>query len=137
MLKKVTFSYNDLTKQIRFLGVSNKKYVSDLSKWIDGLKQRFGNLGQYLLSFVGFYEIWGWIKQGVGYIRELDTALTEMRKVSDETVNSLKNFQKETFKFADNIGSTAAQIQNSAADFMRLGRLRLYKIVIAPLYGNI
>ena len=52
---------------------------------------------------------------------ELDTALTEMRKVSDESLQSLKNYQNTTFDVADAVGTTAKQIQTSTADYMRLG----------------
>ena len=72
-------------------------------------------------TFVGFYEIWAQIKQGINVIRDLDTALTEMRKVSDESVSSLKEFQKVSFDIAGTVGTTAKQIQNSTADWMRLG----------------
>lgn len=60
-------------------------------------------------------------KEGFNVVRELNTALTEMRKVSDETVQSLKDYQATTFDTADAVGTTAKQIQNSTADWMRLG----------------
>ena len=85
------------------------------------IKQRVGSLGAYLASFASFYRIWGVFKQGVQTITELDTALTEMRKVSDESLESLQNYQKTTFDMADSVGSTALTIQNSTADWMRLG----------------
>ena len=44
-----------------------------------------------------------------------------MNKVSEESIQTLKEFQTESFKLANNIGSTASQIQNSTADFLRLG----------------
>ena len=44
-----------------------------------------------------------------------------MRKVSDETTESLKEFQKESFDIADSVGATAKVIQNSTAEWMRLG----------------
>lgn len=97
------------------------KQVSTWSKFIDELGVKFRNLGTYLLSFVGFYEVWGAIRQGVTYVRELDTALTEMRKVSDETVSSLKEFQQESFNVAESVGSTAKEIQNSTAEWLKLG----------------
>lgn len=120
-LQRVRVSYDDITKQIVNLGSTGKKNITSMSRFIDELSAKFRNLGTYLLSFVGFYEIWGAIKQGVTYVRDLDTALTEMRKVSDETVESLREFQEESFKTADSIGATAKEISNSAADFMRLG----------------
>lgn len=68
-----------------------------------------------------FYDIINIGKQGLQSVRESNTALTEMRKVSDETVQSLKNYQSTTFDTADAVGTTAKQIQNSTADWMRLG----------------
>ena len=65
-------------------------------------------------------KIWETFKQGLEVVKEFDTALTEMRKVSDEPINNLKNFQKESFDIANNLGTTALQIQNSTADFLRL-----------------
>lgn len=44
-----------------------------------------------------------------------------MRKVSDEPISKLKEFQKESFDMAKSVGTTALQIQNSTADFQRLG----------------
>lgn len=60
-------------------------------------------------------------KEGINIVRQLDTALTEMRKVSNESVQSLKKYQDTTFDTADAVGTTAKQIQNSTADWMRLG----------------
>lgn len=85
------------------------------------LTQRFKSLGAYLLSFVSFYEVVGVFKEGINIVHELDDALTEMQKVSDESLSSLKEYQKTTFDTANNIGTTAQQLQVSTADWMRLG----------------
>lgn len=85
------------------------------------LTQRFKSLGAYLLSFASFYEVIGVFKQGINIVHELDDALTEMQKVSDESLSSLREYQKGTFDTADKIGTTAAQLQQSTADWMRLG----------------
>ena len=119
--KKLTLNAQTAGKVITATFTNAKKPATTFSKFIDELGAKFRNLGSYLLSFVGFYEIWGQIKQGVTYVKELDTALTEMRKVSDETVESLREFQEVSFATADAIGTTAKEIQNSTADFMRLG----------------
>lgn len=61
------------------------------------------------------------IKRGVESVKELNTALTDMRKVSEESEQSLRNYQQTTFNTANEIGSTALQLQQSTADWMRLG----------------
>lgn len=85
------------------------------------LGNRFKALGAYLASFVSVYRLWDEFKSGINIVKDLDTQFTEMRKVSDESVASLKRYQKETFNVAKEVGSTAAVIQSSTADYMRLG----------------
>ena len=85
------------------------------------LKERWKSLGAYLGSFASFYQVVNYVKQMASAVRDLDDSLTEMRKVSDESLSSLKAFQKESFNIADQVGSTAKVIQDSTADWMRLG----------------
>ncbi len=75
----------------------------------------------YLATKVSFYQIFNQFRKGFEVIHQFDDALTEMMKVSDETRASLERYQKTTFETADAIGTSALQIQNSTADFMRLG----------------
>lgn len=72
-------------------------------------------------TYFGFNDLIRYGKEGVSIVRQLDTALTEMRKVSNKSVQSLKKYQDTTFDTADAVGTTAKQIQNSTADWMRLG----------------
>lgn len=81
----------------------------------------FHQIAAQMAGMVGVYDVINLGKEGFNVVRELNTALTEMRKVSDETVQSLKNYQATTFDTADAVGTTAKQIQNSTADWMRLG----------------
>lgn len=81
----------------------------------------FHQIAAQMAGMVGVYDVINLGKEGFNVVRELNTALTEMRKVSNETVQSLKNYQATTFDTADAVGTTAKRIQNSTADWMRLG----------------
>lgn len=90
--------------------------------FFDTLKNSgFHQLAAQMAGMFGFYDIINLGKEGFNVVRELNTALTEMRKVSDEAAQSLKDYQATTFDTADAVGTTAKQIQNSTADWMRLG----------------
>lgn len=90
--------------------------------FFDTLKNSgFHQLAAQMAGMFGFYDIINLGKEGLNVVRELNTALTEMRKVSDESLQSLKNYQNTTFDVADAVGTTAKQIQTSTADYMRLG----------------
>lgn len=120
-IRKIALEYDSLTGALRQVKDEGKKTQSTFDKIFSFFKEKGKNLLGYVLSFASFYEIWAQIRQGVTYVRELNTALTEMRKVSDESVGSLEKFQKASFDTASSIGTTAKQIQDSTSDFMRLG----------------
>lgn len=90
--------------------------------FFDTLKNSgFHKLAAQMSGMFGFYDVINGLKQVASTIRELDTAYTEMRKVSDESAQSLKNFQKESFSTADSVGTTALAMQDATATWMRLG----------------
>ena len=119
--QKLTLNAQAASGVITATFTNAQKPATNFSKFLDELGSKFRNLAAYIASFVSFYEIWAQIKQGVTYVKELDTALTEMRKVSDETVSSLREFQDASFDIADSVGATAKVIQESTASWMRLG----------------
>lgn len=114
-VKNLTDQFIRLQSQIREAGQEGRSFLDVLKD-----KAFYGFAGQ-LSTYFGFNDFVRYIGEGVNTIRELDTAMTEMRKVSDESVVSLKNYQKATFDVADAVGTTAIQIQNSTADWQRLG----------------
>lgn len=88
----------------------------------DVIKEKaFYGFAAQIGMYFGFNDIVNGLKQVASTIRELDTAYTEMRKVSDESAQSLKNFQKESFSTADSVGTTALAMQDATATWMRLG----------------
>lgn len=90
--------------------------------FFDTLKNSgFHQIAAQMAGMVGVYDVINGLKQVASTVRELDTAYTEMRKVSNESAQSLKNFQKESFSTADSVGTTALALQDATATWMRLG----------------
>jgi len=110
-------SYNSMAAD---LNKFKSAQASSTSIW----EQMVGKMREgiaFLATKFSFYQIFNQFRQGFEVIHQFDDALTEMMKVSDETRLSLERYQKTTFDTADAIGTSALQIQNSTADFMRLG----------------
>lgn len=61
------------------------------------------------------------IKSMIGVIKNLDAAMTELRKVTDLTEASYARFASSAAQTAKNIGATVADTINATADFARLG----------------
>lgn len=113
-LDQVRASFNQITADATRAGKTGMAFF-------DILKSRFKSFAAYMATFASGYRLISLGKQLKDMVRDYDTALTEMRKVSEETVSSLKSFQHESFGIADSVGSTALTIQKSTADWMRLG----------------
>lgn len=78
---------------------------------------------QIAARYLSFYDFIRYARKIYENVKTYDTALTEMRKVSEETISTLKEFQKESYATADAVGTTASQLQKSTADWMRLGEV--------------
>lgn len=61
------------------------------------------------------------LRRGIQYIREIDLALTELKKVTDETEETYDRFLETAAKTADKVGSTIQKVVSSTADWARLG----------------
>lgn len=61
------------------------------------------------------------MKKMVSAVIEVDTAMTELRKVTDETENTYDRFLENATKRAKALGATLTDTINATADFARLG----------------
>lgn len=112
---RIADEFFKITQRIREAGQEGKKF------WDVVKEKAWYGLAGTIGTYFGFNDLIQYGKQGVQIVRELDTQLTEMMKVSNESAQSLKNYQNTTFDVADTVGTTAKQIQTSTADYMRLG----------------
>lgn len=100
---------------------ATKKSTTAFGRFFNELKGKAKGIATYLISMTGFQEIWQQIRQGITYVREIDSALTELKKVTDETEASYQRFLQTAAKTAGVLGTTVADFTNATADFARLG----------------
>ena len=112
-------SMNKLTSAFRMQEIEAAKLGKT---FIGQIGQRLKDMNaKFIATYFSFMDIIRYTRSMITTITELDTALTEMRKVSDESTKSLKAYQQTTFDTAGALGTTAVQLQQSTADWMRLG----------------
>jgi hypothetical protein len=109
------------TKRIGQFTEETKKYKSGMEKFMDSLKNKWQEVARYLMTFGSMYRVFALLKQGVTYIKEIDTALTELKKVTNETEEAYDKFLNTAAKTADKVGSTIKEIVSSTADWARIG----------------
>lgn len=87
----------------------------------DSIKKKSKEILTYMTSMGAMSRVIGQIKQGIQYVKDIDTALTELKKVTDETDETYARFLKTMAQTGANVGATTSDLTNMAATWARLG----------------
>lgn len=120
-VEKLTASFNQAGNAINASAKNMGKASSMLGSFFSNVKKKSGEILTYFTGANMVYKTVAQIKQGITYVREIDAALTELKKVTDETDETYKRFLQDASKTAGQIGSTVKDFTNATADFARLG----------------
>lgn len=121
-LQKMYFTYDETISKISSTKASKGFERTGILGFIDQIKDKSSYLSaEFVSRFFDLGDIVGYVRQGVEKVKELDSAFIEMQKVSNDSTSSLKSFADQSFDTSKNIGTTAVDLQSSAADWMRIG----------------
>ena len=102
-----------------------KKATSLFGEALQAIKNKTKQLLTYAISMGGIYRVFRVMRQGLTYIKEIDAALTELKKVTDETDATYARFLQTAAKTGAEIGATVSEFVNATADFARLNNIGL------------
>lgn len=120
-VEKLTASFNQAGNAINASSKNMGKAQGAFSSFFSNVKKKSGEILTYFTGANLIYKTVAQIKQGITYVKEIDAALTELKKVTDETDETYKQFLQDASKTAGQIGSTVKDFTNATADFARLG----------------
>lgn len=113
--------YNAATNALYAYNKQERESLTGFPAFFKGIKAKIGSLWQYTMGITSIHRVLSELRRGVQYIREIDQALTELKKVTNETEKTYDRFLKTAAQTADKVGSTIAEVVNSTADWARLG----------------
>lgn len=122
-----------LTNQIKSAGMAG-----------DTLFTKIVNMGKKFAQWYGVSQMFmraiGLIRQTITNVTELDTAMISLKKVTDETASTYKQFFEESAKSASKLSAKITDLINASANFAKLG----YSLPdsqklaeIATIYANV
>ena len=91
------------------------------NEWEDFKSQAVSGAKNLVGMYVGVQEAVQALRTGVDYVKEIDLAMTELKKVTDETDASYKQFLQDAAGTSSIIGSTIRDFTEATATFARLG----------------
>ena len=115
--KKISSSINTATNSVRNLEASFKGANNSAGS----LATTMSNIFSYAIGGSLIYGLVNEVKEGVSSIVELDTALRDLRKVSNLTTQELSEFTKEAAKIGTEIGSSTKSVITATEYYSKLG----------------
>lgn len=100
---------------------NSTKYLNPLQQALNGLGTKFREIFNYVIASTSIYEVINMVKQAVSMITEMDTAMTNLRKVAEGTTEQFNSFKDASFGIAKQTGSTATSVVDAATEWARLG----------------
>lgn len=120
-VQEMTASLDPLTNELRVQRGAVKEVSTGWQAFWDGLKAKRTAIMQYLISITSISDVIRYMRQGLQSVREIDAALTELKKVTDETDASYKQFLQDMSKTGAEIGATTKDLTTMASEWARLG----------------
>ena len=120
--KTFKITVDEVNKGFRTSETSAKKAESIFDQVLGGMSSKFAELFRYIGAIGIIYQTWDAFKRGIEVVKEMNSAVTELRKTCDETDEVINKFVKNSYNIGEKVGSTGVDIVNSTADWTRLGK---------------
>lgn len=120
-IKKLKLSYDEATKSLRYLTLSEQHYATAGEKLKAAIKNKITQLGAYVSTAVLVREVFNMYRQGAQYVTELDTALTEFQLVTRKSNSAVSGMKAEVEDLANALATTNTEVTSSITNWSRLG----------------
>ena len=113
-LTDIRKGFADVRKEVVAAGKSGKSFL-------DMLTNAYERFGGWSLVTRSLTEVVGGFRQVINNVIELDTAMTELKKVTDETDATYAKFFDDAISRSEKMGATLVDTVSATSDFARLG----------------
>lgn len=113
-LKQIGTNFTQLQMKIRDAGNSGVTFFQFV-------KQGWAKFGGWSLVTKSLTQLMRMGSNMLENVKEIDKAMTELKKVTDLSAGSYDKLQKKAATMAQNVGASVADAINATADFARLG----------------
>ena len=120
-LQKMTAAFDKTGTVIATTSQKTSKANTVLGSMFGELQKKWRGLLAYATARMGVDDVIRQVRQGIEYIREIDSALTELKKVTEGTDETYARFLDNMSHTASVVGSTVSDLTIMAAEWARLG----------------
>ena len=123
-VKTGSHEFTEYTVAVRNLDhqmVSVQGTTKRTETFFEATARKMRELTSYFSGMAVFNRVRQELQRGIQYVREIDDALTELRKVTEETSETYDKFLKTAAKTGEKLGATISDVTRATATFAKLG----------------
>ena len=116
--------FTEYTAAVRHLDgqlVSVRGTTKRTETFFEATARKMRELTSYFSGMAVFNRVGQELRRGIQYVREIDDALVELRKVTDETAETYDQFLQTAAKTGEKLGATIAEVTEATSTFAKLG----------------
>lgn len=80
-----------------------------------------GKVGKFYTATLPIQAMQNAVRDAISQVVEFDSSLAELKKVTDLSGDSLKNFQQDAFDLAEQLSTTASNVIDATTEFSKSG----------------
>lgn len=112
----------NLTKEVKLLDGELKHTSQDIGTLFPNIKKHLLSINaQFIAQYFSFQDWIRYGRQAIEIVKEVDSALTELRKVSNASDTRLNQSLKQSTQTAKELGASISDVINATSDWSRLG----------------
>jgi len=120
-VEEMTMALGQGTNRLYQYRTATKETGTLFEQVFKGIKVKAKELLSFVIGGGSVYKVIELFRQGIQYVREIDLALTELKKVTDETEESYDRFLETAAKTGARLGTTISAVTEATATFAKLG----------------
>ena len=120
-LTRYTLALDKVSGATKLLQSNAKPALTVIQELQQGLRKGTHDLMSAVIQGSGVHAFVNYMRQGIQSVRELNHALTELKKVTDETEATYDRFLSTAGETSARIGSTLTNMTSATAEFAKLG----------------
>lgn len=121
LVSDLTVEYDELAGSLARYRKQERESLIGVPAFLNGFKKKINSIMQYLAMTMSIHRVIAELRRGIQYVKEIDLALTELKKVTDETEETYDEFLKTAAKTGARLGSTISAVTEATATFAKLG----------------
>ena len=88
---------------------------------VESITRKTKEIFTYFSGSSIIFKFFNELRRGIQYVKEIDDALVELRKVTDATAETYDKFLKTAAKTGEKLGATISDVTRATATFAKLG----------------